>query len=78
MTLGVRQIEALQKLAARPDGTMSAFDFNGLMERSTASIESLFKQGLVTGSLGTKGKVTITQAGRDLLSPPKDDPFALF
>jgi hypothetical protein len=77
MALGVKQHFALQRLASRPDGSMSAFDFNGLLDRSETSAQSLLKQGLISGSLGMHSRVAITQLGRDTLSPGKQRPSDL-
>ena len=77
MALGVRQLNVLQLMAARPDGSMTMFQFMGELGRSEASADSLFEQGLVMGTRDPRGKVTLTQAGRDALSPPIGDPFGL-
>jgi hypothetical protein len=75
MVLGVRQIFALERLAEMPEGSKSKFSFMGDLDRSATSAASLFRQGLVLEK--PRGMVTITQAGRDALSPPIDDPFGL-
>jgi len=70
-------LHVLRLMAAKPDGSMTTFQFMGELGRSDASADSLFKQLLVIGTRDPRGKVTITQAGRDALSPPIDDPFGL-
>jgi hypothetical protein len=74
MAIGARQIYALLRLARMPDGSKPLSDFLEDLDRSEASAASLFAQGLVMGARTPLGQitVTITEAGRDLLSPPAD------
>lgn len=74
MPLGARQIEALRRLTLMRDGSMSAFDFLGLMDRADDSARSLLDQGYIVGSLATRGRVAITEAGRDVLDPKRRRP----
>jgi hypothetical protein len=74
MAIRARQIYALLRLARMPDGSKPLSDFLEDLDRSEASTASLFALGLVMGSRTPLGQitVTITEAGRDLLSPPAD------
>jgi hypothetical protein len=66
MALSNRQLEVLRRLAKRPFGCMTRFEF--LDEIGDSSARRLLKEGFAIGTREQGGMIKITQVGLDAIS----------